>query len=659
MKVGYLLLALTAAALAGEPERVIVTLGALEAEFTPAGLDVLWWRDRHVFGDAHDDRRPVTGPELLRPGWRSAVALTESEPIELEERPGVVTVRLAGRFEELAGGPGRWAWRQTWTLDSDGRLSLEWSVVEEAPPHTPVWLHRWAFAGNRYELFVTPPTADTKPPGKPIPIERADGSLVSPPFGGEGNMVDEPRRVGLPYAGHTVTIHVDRAARVELWNGWWAQRVHFFLPPVGREPAPTRFEVDLSELPQVVGERLAVARRPAVAWPWDDGEPPPLPRTERPLRIGQNAPGIIAWGEVRAAPAAEQDHFFAAVAPYFDGLELPIAWTDWKADLWDRDPAARAHADAIAAAARAEIDRAAAHGLRIAVSLNFGESGPRCGKIETRRQPEFQGETFDPLTGTFARSPERYDWANPMAVEAARRAWRDAAQRIGPFDWLFFNEPVDRLQPWYEAPYFSAAALADFREFVGDPAARFPAKPYAAPSDRTDNQAGEADWERWRQWRLHIYARRIQALTEAVAEAQAGNPDYRGAIYFQHVGWAVPAYGVDLERIAAIPGISLLVAEYVTDARADAWRRFKYHAVRHRKALGSFVNLGYYDPDRPGRVRVEGTDESFRQAVQMGIDEGVAALTLYPVSAMVADDPGFHAARTAIWAELANAYAGR
>ncbi|MGD9496173.1 MAG: hypothetical protein AB7Y46_07670 [Armatimonadota bacterium] len=654
---GLLLLALSAccgAVAQGLEPPLQVIVGAIECEFTRTHLDVLKWRDRFVIGDPHSDPRPAARLMLLTDGWRRLAepeaAYSNAPAVQVSVE--LFTIAMSGTMPESGDGPGRWRWQQTWTVAREGRVRLRWDVEQLVEPAQRWWLHRISLIGNRAELFVTWPNKDQHTPGKPIPIVTRDGTQSAPLFGGEGNIVAAPREVRLPHSGYEVVLRPDpSAASVELWNGWWQQCVNFELPV--REQVSVEFEIDLTTLPQVEHPRLTVATLSEQPQPWLEAQIPPLERVGPPLRCAQSTPTIIAWGEVRTRPVEELERFFAEMAPHFDVMELPIAWTDWKWDLgWDTDAAARAHAQAIAAEARKQIEIARRHGITLAVSLNFGGSGPGTGRAETRRQPQFQGERFDPESGEFVRVPEAYDWGNRAAAERGGRAWEDAARLIGPVGYLFFNEPCWRLLTWYEVPMFSQAALEDFREFTGDPQARFPAKPWAAPTDRTDNEAGPAQWARWREWLSACLARMIRVEAEAFATANAENPDYGGAIYFQNVNWTGPQWAVDLERIATIPQVTWLCAEYVTRADAPAWRMFRYFAARHGKRLSSFVNAGYYDPDQPGRVRYEGTDESFEAAVRMGLDEGAGMVTLYPADSLDRGSAAYHPARTAIWDRL-------
>ncbi len=648
------LLAVVATPVLSQTPPFVVSCGALECEFTRHGLDALRWRDRPVIGDSFSDARPCLQPVLLKQGWQRLARPTDEGAREavVERTEDAVTVKLSGVMSEDGDGPGRWDWQQTWAFRANGLLTVDHRLEQLVASRERWWLHRWQLIGNRTELFVEYPNKDKHTPGKPIPIHSRDGRDVTPLFGGEGNIVAQPERVELPFAGHKVILRPDAQARsVELWNGWWQQCINFELPVA--ETVETSLEVDLSDLPQTAAPRFALAEVPPEEQPWETAQLAPLPPVTRRLRLAQQAPGVIAWGEVRPHKEEDLERFFAEMAKHFDIMELGVAWTDWKWDLgWDRDEAARKHAEAIAAEVRKEVRLAHRHGIKIALSLNFGGSGPGVGKLETRRQPQFQGETFDPETGAFAKNRDAFDWANQAAVASARRAFTDCARLVGPVDYLFFNEPLWRMSTWYAVPLFSEAALADFREFVGDPQARFPAKPYAADTPRTDNQATAADWKRWSDWAQDRFARSIRVQAEAFAAANAGNPDYGGAIYFQHVGWTGPQYAVDLDRLAALPQVTWLVAEYVTDARSPLWRKFRYYAARHGKPLSSFVNIGQYDPDSPGRVKYEGTDAGFEAAVEMGIAENAPMVTLYPADSLDRASPAFHAARTAIWDRL-------
>lgn len=370
-----------------------LTFGAVDCEFTRCGLDTIRWRDRPVFGDLAEDPRPAVQFVLLKQGWSQLAAPTldgADEP-RVQRTEDAVTVELSGTMTETGGGPGRWEWSQTWQVKRSGLLSVDYSVRQLAAPQEGWWLHRLALIGNRDELFVEPPNQDLDTPGKPIPIETRAGSQVAPPFGGKDSIVRDPARVRLPFAGQEVLITCDLQARsVELWNGWWRQNVNFELPV--REQVSAHFEFDISQLPQTPQPTFILSPIVREPEPWAGAEIPPFPPVQRPLRFAQNAPTIIAWGEVRGHGEQELERFYAEMQKHFDILELMVGWTDWKWDLdWNKDEGARKHAEAIAAEVRKQIRIAHKHGMKLALSLNFGGSGPGTGSIETRRQPPVPG----------------------------------------------------------------------------------------------------------------------------------------------------------------------------------------------------------------------------------------------------------------------------
>jgi hypothetical protein len=234
-------------------------------------------------------------------------------------------------------------------------------------------------------------------------------------------------------------------------------------------------------------------------------------------------------------------------------------------------------------------------------------------------------------------------------------------RRLRDVDLLFFNEPHFTLEPWYEAPFFSESALADFRRYCNDPQARFPAKAWAQPTPRTDNQATIDDWRRWEDWLAHVYARMIATQCEGFARAQQeqNNARYGGAIWFQNVDWVGPRWATDLDLIAAVEGVRYLVAEYCTDETSPDWRKFKYYAHKHRKWAATFVNVGHYDAKSPGGVRYEGTDEGFERAAGLGVREHAALLCAYPMWSFYPWSPAYHAARVEAWDRQTAAAVGR
>jgi len=75
-------------------------------------------------------------PVLLQAGWRLLAKPTDDEAQEpvVEQTETMVTVKLAGVAKEVDGGPGRWSWHQTWTLERTGRLRLAYILTQTVAP---------------------------------------------------------------------------------------------------------------------------------------------------------------------------------------------------------------------------------------------------------------------------------------------------------------------------------------------------------------------------------------------------------------------------------------------------------------------------------------------------------------------------------------------
>ena len=651
------------AVLVGTPclaEEWLVQLGPLALEASDRGIEAVSWRDIFVFGDHHSNRRPVAYPRLLAEGWRR-LAEPDSENARLSvtaDADGAACMDWEGVMREV-GGPGTWAWRQNARLTADGVLRIDYECRQTAAPAQAVAHHRYVFVQNRQEVLapkrgekITRQTA-----GKPVSVTLADGEGQTVGYGESPNAFESVRAIELPFHERRVRLRCEPpAARVEFWNGGWAQMTNVRLG-MPDPAARVRLVVDMSELLDGRKQRPEFERIPQRPRPWLTADIPPRTRPKRPLRFAQCTPSVMNWHGRSKLDPAETERLAKEMAKHFDVVELIVAWADWGYSRgWDREPEALATADALAAKVQEWIDIGHKHGLMLAVSLNFGGGEPGAGKHETRRRPEHQAEIMDPGTGELTKLTDQFDWANPAAVRFARDAWLAVARKIKGADFLFFNEPLFRLRPWHRAPFFSEAALADYRRFRGDPDVRLPAKPWVADTARTDNSATLADWVVWEDWAAAVYVRRLRACTEAFREANRDNSRYQGAIWFQNVSWVGPEWATDLDLICALPGISHIVCEYCTDAESEHWRRFKYFAHKHGKGLSSFVNMCWYDGLNASRYRFQGDDDSFRRAVQMGVRENADMISLYHSAPTHPWHPAYHPARTRIWDEVTKPY---
>ncbi len=622
----------------GCADSIVLAAGPTEVVVSPFGVESVLLRDRHVLGDP----RPVIGralqPVILTEGWKMlAQPKGESGRQTLVQAGnGESALAVIGGTLDAEGG-GRWHWQCTVQLDG-AKLEVVYDLQRVEAPARPV-------LSNRLQIVL--PAAqilgpDRRPehahePGVTMAVHLRNGETVEEPFGAQPNLFAQPAGFDLPFDGGIVPVRFEGdVERLEFWQGGWSQRANLLLP--NAERVSVRMVVDLSPLGVKAGP-VRAEMTPEPPGPWLEA---PLARREKPAEVLTLIQDVDAW---RNPSREEKERDCAELAKHFDVAELFFAYQDWRY----ADPAAADRRQAFVRQIQDWIDAGHKVGLRMALSMSW--SAPLSGDRDSSMPDGYRGEVFDPQTGAFHPAEGAFDWGNPAAREAAFAALRDVASQLRDLDYLFFNEPHFSVGTWYQAPFFSEAALADFRAFTADPTARFPAKAYAADTPRTDNEATEQDWRRWHEWINHLYAERIGGEARAVAEANRDNPRYGGAIWFQASTWYGDAYGIDLDLVCAIPELTYIVCEYATSAHDPNYLAFRYYADRHQKRFGSFVNIGRYDATKPGSTRYEDTPEDTRRATRFGIEENADMIVAYPMWSFYPWNDAYNPERVRVWDE--------
>jgi hypothetical protein len=622
----------------GCADDILLTAGPVEVRVSPLGVESVLLRDRHVVGDP----RPVIGrairPVILTEGWKTLAQPTPESGRQMLVQSvahDAATVLIGGTLN--AEGGGSWNWQMAVDLDG-ARLRIIYDLQRLEPPARPV-------LSNRLQIVL--PAAqilgpDRRPehahdPGVDMTVRLRDGQTVDRPFGAQPNLFRQPAGFGLPFDDAIVPITLEGdVEQLEFWQGGWLQCANLSLPNVERLSACVTFDL------RPIGGRAAAVRAetiPDLPRPWLEG---PLAPREKPAEVLTLIQDVDAW---RNPPREEKERDCTELAKHFDIAELFVAYQDWRY----ANPAGVDRREALVRQIQEWIDAGHKVGLRMALSLSW--DAPLSSERDSSMPEEFRGEVFDPQTGEFRRTERAFDWGNPAAREAAFAALNDIAGRLRDVDYLFFNEPHFNVSTWYEAPFFSQAALDDFRRFVGDETARFPAKPYAPDSPRTNNQATQEDWGRWHDWINHLYAERIRGEARAVAEANQSNPRYGGAIWFQASSWYGDQYGIDLDLVCAIPELAYIVCEYAASASDPNYRAFRYYADRHGKRFGTFVNIGRYDATKPGSTRYEDTPEDTRRTIRFGVDENADLISAYPMWSFYPWNPAHNPERVRVWDE--------
>ena len=618
--------------------------GSIELRLTETQVESVLVRDRYALGDPREYRGPAIAPGLLGAKWGSVVSAENAQPPQIIEQTGErATVRLEGEYRGNEGG--RWVWTLDLSILASRRLAIDYRIRQtEAPPKPPAY-HRLSFTypfaqalgpGRRPE--------HVKDPGRPVTTVDRAGKPQTVPFGGQPNIIAQPGTLELPWDDQKMRFALsDNVSRVEYWNGGWAQRINLSLPrPEGEVAA--RVEIDLSEIaPEpVLPVSLREVEDPLARW--RDHPPETLPPPKEVLRLVQSLPAYSDKTD------EEMDRWCEDLAKHFDIVQVHWAYWAWGYLQAEEDPKMREYLDSKIELVHRWLDACHRAGLKPALSVNW--SPPVASKNDLKHTPELQGERFDPEAGKFSPAEGQFDWGDPAKAQLAFDALRDIASRLKGVSYQWFDEPCYRLHTWFEAPFFSEGALADFREFVGDPQARLPAKPYAADTPRTNNRATPERWDEWYRWVQSVYTRMIRGWVEAMAEASRDNPEYGGSIWFQASSWWGRQYGIDLDQVFALPGITWVVCEYCTNADDPSFKAFRHYAIQHGKNLSTFVNAGHYDATQPGSVRYEGTLEGYRRAVEFCFDQNASGITAYPSWSFLAEHEAFHEDRVRIWDEV-------
>jgi len=215
--------------------------------------------------------------------------------------------------------------------------------------------------------------------------------------------------------------------------------------------------------------------------------------------------------------------------------------------------------------------------------------------------PQFISESYDTKTGEFpkafcnrheTRDVYRTDAESPEARMLMEKHWTEF---FSYFERLPYVEVVEaavkgRLQKGririgeevycYGGPFYSPAALKSYRDFAGDPAARFPVAPDDKETDRTFCTTDKNVWDHYREWVIDAYTEgSIMVILRGAYEAFKGNPSYKGFSYMQG---AYPVYDqtalLDLRKVIGHPSLAWFVNEH-------GWLRRKRETTRELSAL--------------------------------------------------------------------------
>lgn len=245
--------------------------------------------------------------------------------------------------------------------------------------------------------------------------------------------------------------------------------------------------------------------------------------------------------------------------------------------------------DKVAAKQRAAFQKLDAQGLLISAEignltgLNIGQSTDIVYPVDdaqfanTAQDPalaSYQAESFNPVSGQFfKRSPTTGgfvpDYASGQVLQWLKDGTQSFIQRMaqngvslaffGPSEQnldnnIYFISSGNNDIPYYSSPTYSAAAHADFLNFLAQSGASgytgFPmlAAEYQRAVDKQNPNINRLQlvspqdplWQLWSQWRRNLLARALTQVTLAAKEAQKRQDYFRSPLQtfiYNYVGW--------------------------------------------------------------------------------------------------------------------------
>lgn len=261
--------------------------------------------------------------------------------------------------------------------------------------------------------------------------------------------------------------------------------------------------------------------------------------------------------------------------------------------LWDKYPEATRKMKEKAENAQRGIDNLHKYGVDVILGLNCETTRPYPEMLKNEF-PEYIPEKLTP-DGKFIKCAwlGGLDEANPEAMEFLEKEFSKLLKRLFRDVDYIDCEPEARFFTPYKYmryPFYSKAALENYRKFLNDPKARFPTASSVPETERTNNRPSATDWKNYFKWRTKVHTDFFIRWAKAGYLAFHNNPRYKGAEAEDGAGIArknVP-HGVDLERMFSCPYISFFVAEYPKSASDPYFIIWHKYARKYNKKL---INL--------------------------------------------------------------------
>jgi len=201
--------------------------------------------------------------------------------------------------------------------------------------------------------------------------------------------------------------------------------------------------------------------------------------------------------------------------------------------------------------------------------------------------PDCVAESYDRKTGALVKStisPENcrrmvrplLDVANPVSRKRMEDYWAEFYRHFERLPRVEVVEvaakggrqkeiiKIGEDEYRYGGDFYSAAALESYRQYVGDPPARFPVAPGDKETERTFCTTDRAAWENYKNWIIDAYTDgAVLVMARGARRAFRNNPSYLGMAYMEGaVGLYEQGDLLDMRKMIRDPGITMWINEH-------------------------------------------------------------------------------------------------
>ncbi|HPP11913.1 MAG TPA: sugar-binding protein, partial [bacterium] len=284
-------------------------------------------------------------------------------------------------------------------------------------------------------------------------------------------------------------------------------------------------------------------------------------------------------------------------------VPLFIANFEWlPLSLWEKYPEITEKMKMKAALAQQGIDNFHKYSVKVILAI----PPERClmpWEVMEKEFPQFLPEKLT-REGKFVRAKFNgtIDRANEEAVAFLEREFPSVLKKLfRDVDYADCQGEERLFQPYnyLEYPFYSKAALENYRKYLKNSEAKFPTASTIPETERTFNTPTASKWKNYFAWRTRVHTDFFLTWAKCEWLAFHDNPRYRGAEVEDGAGIVeknVP-HGIDFERLCASPYITLYVAEYPKSSADPHFLEWNKYVRKYKKKMFNLFDAPQLFPD--------------------------------------------------------------